>query len=188
MTVTNFWSGGELYTCNKPHEPEAVVSPKSPQEDIVPSNKADEVNIGMVQMGVVPKHQMAPGDGYKQFDLAVPHLNDVAQICFLCSKARFDRMDVPMGERSVIGDATESGLFKFAANVLPESDKMADQFPKVFEIPFNSTNKWHLSIHKMKHADGSLTLFIKGAPERIFRLCAQISVEGSQVAVMTADH
>jgi sodium/potassium-transporting ATPase subunit alpha len=52
--------------------------------------------------------------------------------------------------------------------------QLSNQFPKVFEIPFNSATKWHLSIHKKPHDDGTHTLYIKGAPERVFRLCSFI--------------
>lgn len=58
---------------------------------------------------------------------------------------------------------------------------MAETFPKVFEIPFNSATKWHLTIHKKKHENGAYTLLIKGAPERIFRLCSTIVTKDGQV-------
>lgn len=40
---------------------------------------------------------------------------------------------------------------------------------QVLELPFDSAKKWSLSIHKMAHENGGLTLFIKGAPERYTR-------------------
>ena len=54
-------------------------------------------------------------------------------------------------------------------------------YPKVFEIPFNSDNKWHMTIHKKKHANGSLTLYIKGAPERVLKLCSTIFINNQNV-------
>ena len=61
---------------------------------------------------------------FKPFDFAVAQLNELVQICYLCSKARFDREDVPMKDRSIIADATESGLFRFASETIPDSDKV----------------------------------------------------------------
>ena len=58
----------------------------------------------------------------------------------------------------------------------------------MFEIPFNSSNKWHLSIHEKKHDNGDLTLYIKGAPERVFRLCSSIIGPGGEMAQMTPEH
>ncbi|CEJ89667.1 hypothetical protein VHEMI05495 [[Torrubiella] hemipterigena] len=100
-----------------------------------------------------------------------PGIPDMLHTFALCSRAKFDRTDVPIKEREVLGDATESGLLRYAAEQLDDFDNLATTYPKVFELPFNSDTKWHMSIHKKKHANGALTLYIKGAPERIWRLC-----------------
>lgn len=103
-----------------------------------------------------------------------PGVLEVMLISSLCCRAKFDRTDVPIKEREVLGDATESGLIRWAAGKLPDFDNLPNAYPKVFEIPFNSDNKWHMSIHKKTHTNGSLTLFIKGAPDRILLLCNRI--------------
>ncbi|KAF4636901.1 hypothetical protein G7Y89_g1176 [Cudoniella acicularis] len=105
-----------------------------------------------------------------------PGVIDMLYICALCSKAKFDRTDVPMKEREILGDATESGLIRYATTQLPDYDNLANEFPKVFELPFNSDTKWHMTIHKKAHANGSLTLLIKGAPERVWALCNRFLV------------
>ncbi|KAJ3197341.1 hypothetical protein HDU67_003765, partial [Dinochytrium kinnereticum] len=92
----------------------------------------------------------------------------------LCSRAKFERTDIPIADRVVHGDATESGLLRCAAAKIPDFDNIHDRHPKVFEIPFNSTNKWAMTIHQKRHANGHLMLYIKGAPERILRLCSTI--------------
>lgn len=96
---------------------------------------------------------------------------EILLISALCSKAKFDRVDVPMKERQIMGDATETGLIRYAAGQLRDYDNLANLYPKVFELPFNSETKWHMSIHRKPHANGYLTLFIKGAPERVWKLC-----------------
>jgi sodium/potassium-transporting ATPase subunit alpha len=48
------------------------------------------------------------------------------------------------------------------------------RFPKVFEVPFTSETKWHLSIHKIESDHGSFVVYVKGAPERVLRLCDKI--------------
>jgi sodium/potassium-transporting ATPase subunit alpha len=95
-------------------------------------------------------------------------------ISALCSRAKFDRIDVPIKDRAILGDATESGLIRYAASQLQNYDNLAAEFPKVFEIPFNSETKWFMSIHRKRHANGPLTLYIKGAPERIWLLCSHV--------------
>lgn len=106
--------------------------------------------------------------------LEKPGVINILYISALCSRAKFDRTDVPIKEREILGDATESGLIRYAAEQLNNFDNLAAEFPKVFELPFNSDTKWHMSIHKKPHANGPLTLYIKGAPERVWRLCNRI--------------
>ncbi|KAL1925494.1 uncharacterized protein VTP21DRAFT_377 [Calcarisporiella thermophila] len=107
-----------------------------------------------------------------------PGVSEIMHISSLCTRAKFDRTDVPIDQREVLGDATEAGLLRYAAQNLSEFEKAQELYPKVFEIPFNSDNKWHMSIHKMPHSTGDLTLFIKGAPERVLRLCDTILDNG----------
>ncbi|KAI8613851.1 P-type cation-transporting ATPase [Chytriomyces sp. MP71] len=119
--------------------------------------------------------------GESPFDFEASGIRELLHISALCSRARFDRIDVPIDQRTISGDATESGLFKFAASKLLDIDKLQDMYPKVFEIPFNSENKWAMAIHKKKHANGSLTLLMKGAPERILKICSTILTEGKAI-------
>jgi sodium/potassium-transporting ATPase subunit alpha len=103
-----------------------------------------------------------------------PGVKDIVHISALCSRAKFNRTDVPVKDREILGDATESGLIRYAATLLTDYDSLAEEYPKVFEVPFNSDNKWALSIHKKPHKTGGLTLYMKGAPERVWKLCNQI--------------
>ncbi|ORX66215.1 hypothetical protein DL89DRAFT_270391 [Linderina pennispora] len=115
-------------------------------------------------------------------------IKEVLYTSSLCRSVKFDRTDVPMEKRQLLGDATESGLVRFAgAKLGQEFDELLPQHPKVFEIPFNSANKWMLSVHKLAHANGALTLLIKGAPERILRLCSTILYDG-QTIELTDEH
>merc|ERR1719253_1445530 len=54
---------------------------------------------------------------------------------------------------------------------------------QVFEVPFNSENKWALTVHKMSSASGSgegvatFRLILKGAPERVVPFCVNAEAE-----------
>ena len=85
--------------------------------------------------------------------------------------------------------ATETGLIRYAASQLNNYDNLATKYPKVFELPFNSDTKWHMSIHKKSHANGYLTLYIKGAPERVWNLCNRILTgPDGEAAKLTETH
>lgn len=118
-----------------------------------------------------------------------PGVSEIMHIATLNSRAKFDRTDVPVNERQILGDATETGLVRFAGQNMSDFDQLPDMYPKVFEIPFNSDNKWAMTIHQKKHADGSLTLYLKGAPERVLRICNKILIgpKGESVDI-TDDH
>lgn len=84
------------------------------------------------------------------------------------------------------GDASESGLLKLV-QILNDVRSTRQSRSKLFEIKFNSTNKWQLSIHDLK-TDGfkSPVLLMKGAPERVWALCNKICINGNAVPIDAA--
>ncbi|KAK3825583.1 MAG: hypothetical protein J3Q66DRAFT_107013 [Benniella sp.] len=121
------------------------------------------------------------------FDASSPGIPEVLSISALCNRAKFDRTDVPISERQVLGDATESGLTRFASSNIANFDDLNDLYPKVFEVPFNSENKWAMTIHRRDHGNGVYTLYMKGAPERILRLCSTILINNVAIP-LTEEH
>ncbi|SAM08369.1 hypothetical protein [Absidia glauca] len=114
-------------------------------------------------------------------------VKEIALISALNSRAKFDRTDVPIPERQILGDATETGLTRFASQH-PDFDELEQNFPKVFEIPFNSETKLAISIHRKAHANGDWTVYVKGAPERVLKLCTTILTAQDQALPLTGDH
>lgn len=53
--------------------------------------------------------------------------------------------------------------------------------PIVIEIPFNSTNKYQLSIHETNDGDDRYLLVMKGAPEQILDRCSTIYIDGRDI-------
>jgi magnesium-transporting ATPase (P-type) len=103
--------------------------------------------------------------------------------------------DHPTGRRSVeytrdysrmkiVGDASETALFRFC-NEMKDIEAFQSDSAKVFEIPFNSTNKWQLSIHKVEVRSGHYIkerrlLVMKGAPEVIMARCSYYFHKGEK--------
>lgn len=113
-------------------------------------------------------------------------LQQLLEICTLNSRVVLERKD----EKSPLrpnGDATELGLYRFFGGdkwlaKVPYSGTITDRYdmeiedyrasnPKVWEIPFNSSNKWQMSIHSLTSQGGRETLFIKGAPDVLLSKC-----------------
>ncbi|EFP77177.2 hypothetical protein PGT21_010835 [Puccinia graminis f. sp. tritici] len=116
---------------------------------------------------------------FKKEDLGV---REILDICTLCSKVKFDKMDIPFEQREILGDATESGLTRFAGKNL-EFDQVREKHPEAYSIPFNSTAKWALVVSQKPHANGDLTLYLKGAPERVLERCSHVLINGESVPV-----
>lgn len=100
----------------------------------------------------------------------------------------------PIKFRKTAGDASESGLIKFVHSI-KDINATRSEFPtfsyvqdeQLIEclIPFNSEIKFNLYIRDMNtrnknpsNKKENLTVFMKGAPERILSRCSKILVQG----------
>ncbi|KAJ3570119.1 hypothetical protein NP233_g4614 [Leucocoprinus birnbaumii] len=126
-------------------------------------------------------------DGTENFRQDASGMRETVDISALNSRIKFDKVDVPFDQRAILGDATETGLTRFAARYLPaEYDEYIKTYPKAFEIPFNSTNKWALVILKKMHETGHLSALIKGAPERVLAKCTTYLKDGKVYPITDA--
>merc|ERR1711953_1570187 len=106
------------------------------------------------------------------------------RVGMLCNRAEFKggQEGVSVLKREVNGDASEAAILKCTelshGNVMEYRKKNT----KVCEIPFNSTNKFQVSIHETEDKnDNRQLLVMKGAPERIVDRCSTIIVEGREL-------
>ncbi|XP_006895523.1 PREDICTED: sodium/potassium-transporting ATPase subunit alpha-4 [Elephantulus edwardii] len=106
----------------------------------------------------------------------------LARIAGLCNRADFKAKQeaVPIIKRETTGDASESALLKFIEQSYRSVKSMREKNPKVAEIPFNSTNKYQMSIHLMENNPNAHMLLMKGAPERIFEFCSSFLLNGQE--------
>ncbi|XP_067108670.1 sodium/potassium-transporting ATPase subunit alpha-2 [Osmerus mordax] len=104
----------------------------------------------------------------------------LARVAALCNRAEFKagQEHTQILRRDTAGDASESALLKCIELCCGSVREMRLQNPKVGEIPFNSTNKYQLSIHEVEDNPSSHLLVMKGAPERILDRCSSIMIQG----------
>jgi sodium/potassium-transporting ATPase subunit alpha len=113
----------------------------------------------------------------------LPNLKQIVQGCALCCKSKFSESesDKPLSERQILGDATEIGLLRFACKHV-NAPLEQERCRKVFEIPFSSATKWHLTVHQSNDEPGHhYVALLKGAPERVARMCKYIKIGGELV-------
>jgi len=118
------------------------------------------------------------------FDKAAPGWKTLERVGILCNRAEFkpNQENVAILKREVNGDASEAAILKCTELSKGNVMEYRKNNKKVCEIPFNSTNKFQVSIHECedKSVDGYL-LVMKGAPERILDRCSTIIVNGKEM-------
>eukprot|EP00475_Leptophrys_vorax_P007358 TRINITY_DN1465_c0_g1_i1.p1 TRINITY_DN1465_c0_g1~~TRINITY_DN1465_c0_g1_i1.p1 ORF type:complete len:1157 (-),score=365.21 TRINITY_DN1465_c0_g1_i1:275-3745(-) len=137
-------------------------------------NKMTVVNMYLGGRHYGVQEKPAPG----LFTMELPGAQEAVSVCAYCSSAKFDtdpeNLKLPILKRKVFGDATETALLKFATLHNPSMVDRVESTTKVFEVPFNSANKWMMSVVEKQHDRGRLVAYLKGAPERVYARCSRI--------------
>jgi len=113
-----------------------------------------------------------------------------APLAFKGMKEMGDGSEMEVVQWECTGDASENAMIKFVQDKRDIMQYRAAA-PKLNEIPFNSKNKFQVTV--VKDEDGSALLLMKGAPERIlysdsqgtFTRCDSVMING-KVEPMTA--
>jgi len=126
-----------------------------------------------------------------EYDTEDPSFKILHHTAMICSEAKFDISESDLKDpgfkystASVIGDASETALVKFyqpiedimKTRALYTLGKCKDGSES--KMPFNSTNKYALSIVRQESADSIYCAYIKGAPEKVWKYCGRILYEG----------
>ncbi|KRZ04305.1 Sodium/potassium-transporting ATPase subunit alpha [Trichinella zimbabwensis] len=125
-----------------------------------------------------------------KYDLSQPTFRALLRVAGICNRAEFKANQdlVPVLKRECTGDASDIALMKFVELAEGDIGELRDRNKKVCEIPFNSTNKFAVSIHESDTPDDrSYKLAMKGAPERIIDRCTTIMINGKEQP-LTRDH
>ncbi|EFJ52783.1 hypothetical protein VOLCADRAFT_78789 [Volvox carteri f. nagariensis] len=157
-------------------------------------------NMPELQKMMADSEKKGPSQGWPLFDPKTSSFQMLQRIATLCNNSDFivqDKFDPTRPlldlEKEALssdfnllglqttGDASESGLIK-AVQLLHDVKKYRAEYPKLFEIKFNSTNKYQIGIHdQRKDGDTRPLLLMKGAPERVWAASSYILINGHQV-------
>ncbi|MCC7574262.1 HAD-IC family P-type ATPase [Candidatus Woesearchaeota archaeon] len=94
--------------------------------------------------------------------------------CVLCNNAEltFDE-----GEWILSGEPTEGALLTLAKSAGIDDALMKEDNPKLYEVAFDSRQKYMITINKSKHK-GTQTAYLKGAYDKIIEKCDYIRIQG----------
>ncbi|KAJ1878321.1 hypothetical protein LPJ66_011910, partial [Kickxella alabastrina] len=155
-------------------------------------NRMSVVNAGFLDAVFTPdalRQQRVGGKGFT----AAQRLYETAA---LCNSASFDpaTIGLPIDERSIIGDATDSSILRFAENICPVN-QLCGEYCKLFEVPFNSKNKWMLSLQQKVVASNSVSLpqpppllLVKGAPDVLLPRCSTVQDASGQIHPLNTEN
>lgn len=126
--------------------------------------------------------------------IAVSSVTDLtdAENAEMKARLRVAEKQMPNIKRFCKGDASETGLVQFAESIMslePARQKypthkytITDSKKEVdCAIPFSSDIKFNLFIRDMSADGENLSVYMKGAPERILSRCSKILVNGQEV-------
>merc|ERR1712180_288184 len=118
------------------------------------------------------------------FDKEATGWKTLERVACLCNRAEFKpgQEGISVLKREVNGDASEAAILKCTELSKGNIADYRKRNKKVCEIPFNSANKYQVSIHETEDPnDNRYLLVMKGAPERILERCSTIVIDGREM-------
>lgn len=114
-----------------------------------------------------------------------PAITELLRVCSLCNRAFFQEPideSLPIINRPVLGDASDTAMLKFAEEFHNVANARKE-YRKVAEIPFNSKNKFMLTLcEQPDETDKRPLLLMKGAAEIMTSKCSTIlMMDGREV-------
>lgn len=115
---------------------------------------------------------------YKTEDLnngdASEGLKNLLRASVLCNDAFFDptTLNLPTNERLVNGNATDAAVLRLADSVGVTALNNLEAYERIHQIPFNSKNKWMLTMHRDPAAPQGYLVYVKGAPDVLLDRCS----------------
>lgn len=116
--------------------------------------------------GYAPKGGVSSGD--REIDpIARPDLMEIGQAAILCNNASLRQRG---GDRWIVdGDPMEGALAALGAKLGHDRNRLAGNWPRLDEIPFDSAHRFMATLHHSH--EGEVVAYLKGAPERLLEMC-----------------
>lgn len=136
------------------------------------------------------------GEGYEPLgefrsekEINKESLRFLLQIGALCNDASLTQPEG--GDWKILGDPTEGSLVVAAAKADIDKQELADKYPRVSEVPFDSDRKYMTtihSVHDIPEMGGSAYLAcVKGALDSVLGMCSHIYKDGEIVRMEASD-
>lgn len=107
-------------------------------------------------------------------------LQKLLNIIVLCNDTTYGE---EFGKKALLGDPTETCLVEFASKVGFDKEKMDVKYPRIDELPFDSTRKMMTTVNVI---DNKKYTFTKGAIESVLNSCDKIIIN-NEICDLTDD-
>jgi Ca2+-transporting ATPase len=130
---------------------------------------ADGTDIEVTGQGYKPEGEFLVGG--KPFNAAREDVQWIFKISAGCNDAGLVKKDTPQGEvYTIVGDPTEGALVTAAAKGTVNKEAFDKEYPRLSEVPFDSSRKRMTTVHKFGDHVYALS---KGAPDLLLALCTK---------------
>lgn len=101
-------------------------------------------------------------------------LANLMRASVLCNDATYDptTLERPINDRIVNGNATDAAVLRLADGTGVASPKNLASYHRIHQIPFNSKNKWMLTMHNDPTGGQGYLVYVKGAPDVLLPRCS----------------
>ncbi|HEY8362421.1 MAG TPA: calcium-transporting P-type ATPase, PMR1-type [Tissierellaceae bacterium] len=118
-------------------------------------------------------------DIYGEFKIGNENIGDTEFLNTLLHIAVLDNdadLEKTADGYKVIGDPTEGALVTLAAKGNIQKSSANEKYPRIEEIPFDSSRKMMTTFHK-NYIPNKIVSFTKGAPDIVINRCSKIKIE-----------
>ena len=109
----------------------------------------------------------------------------LVQAAALCNNAGLVAPAGAVSHWTVTGDPTEAALLVVAAKAGVDLAALRQAHPRIAELPFDADAKLMATRHR--DSKGNYTVYVKGAPEAVLRLCSGLCEDDLHAARLAAD-
>lgn len=135
---------------------------------------------GTLTLNQMTVEKIVYDDQIHDADDAIDPKNHALNAMILANDSKLDQ------NNKLIGDPTETALVQFGIDHKIDVPALLKKWPRVGEIPFDSTRKMMSTVHQ--DPEGGFFIAAKGAPDALIDRCTQIEENGQVRELTAADH
>jgi magnesium-transporting ATPase (P-type) len=132
---------------------------------LLPETESPETDVSVTGVGYQPDGELRVDGGSPSAPTAQA-VRDLALAGVLCNDAQWREQE---GAWSIMGDPTEGALLPFAHKAGIDVAEVTEDWELLDEVPFDARARFMATLRRDE--GGSVTLFVKGAPEAILSMC-----------------